>query len=97
MTLAGLLAFGAAYGAAVASPGPGVAAVFARVLSRGLRGAPAEAVADDLAAKVVMADSFAAVVRSYAWAVAGLDELKIAPFHLLASEGKVHADRPHLC
>ena len=41
MTLAGLLAFGAAYGAAVASPGPGVAAVFARVLSRGLRGAPA--------------------------------------------------------
>jgi threonine/homoserine/homoserine lactone efflux protein len=41
MTLTGLLAFGAAYGAAVASPGPGVAAVFARVLSRGLRGAPA--------------------------------------------------------
>jgi threonine/homoserine/homoserine lactone efflux protein len=41
MTLTGLLAFGAAYGAAVASPGPGVAAVFARVLTRGLRGAPA--------------------------------------------------------
>src|SRR5262249_12754353 len=35
-----LLAFSAAYGAAVASPGPGVAAVVARVLSRGLRGAP---------------------------------------------------------
>jgi len=41
MTVTGLLAFGAAYGAAVASPGPGVAAVVARVLSRGLRGAPA--------------------------------------------------------
>jgi threonine/homoserine/homoserine lactone efflux protein len=41
MTVTGLLAFGAAYGAAVASPGPGVAAVFARLLSRGLRGAPA--------------------------------------------------------
>jgi len=41
MTLTGLLAFGAAYGAAVASPGPGVAAILARVLSRGLRGAPA--------------------------------------------------------
>jgi threonine/homoserine/homoserine lactone efflux protein len=41
MTVTGLLAFGVAYGAAVASPGPGVAAVFARVLSRGLRGAPA--------------------------------------------------------
>lgn len=41
MTVTGLLAFSAAYGAAVASPGPGVAAVVARVLSRGLRGAPA--------------------------------------------------------
>jgi threonine/homoserine/homoserine lactone efflux protein len=41
MTFTGLLAFGAAYGAAAASPGPGVAAILARVLSRGLRGAPA--------------------------------------------------------
>ena len=41
MTLVGLLTFGAVYGAAVASPGPGVAAVLARVLARGLRGTPA--------------------------------------------------------
>jgi len=41
MTLAGLLTFVAIYGAAVASPGPGVAAVVGRVLTRGLRGAPA--------------------------------------------------------
>lgn len=41
VTLAGLLTFGAVYGAAVASPGPGVTAVVARVLARGLRGAPA--------------------------------------------------------
>lgn len=41
MTLMGLLTFGAVYGAAVASPGPGVAAVLARVLARGLRGTPA--------------------------------------------------------
>jgi threonine/homoserine/homoserine lactone efflux protein len=41
MTLVGLLTFGAVYGAAVASPEPGVAAVLARVLARGLRGTPA--------------------------------------------------------
>lgn len=41
MTVTGLLTFGAVYGAAVASPGPGVAAVMARVLAKGLRGAPA--------------------------------------------------------
>ncbi|HYC04520.1 MAG TPA: LysE family translocator [Azospirillaceae bacterium] len=38
MTLAGLLVFVAAYALAVASPGPGVAALLARVLSRGLSG-----------------------------------------------------------
>jgi threonine/homoserine/homoserine lactone efflux protein len=41
MTAAGLLVFCMAYGLAVASPGPGIAALVARVLARGLRGAPA--------------------------------------------------------
>ncbi|HTO83232.1 MAG TPA: LysE family translocator [Methylomirabilota bacterium] len=41
MTLTGLLLFSAAYATAVFSPGPGVAALVARVLARGLRGAPA--------------------------------------------------------
>ncbi|HYE52375.1 MAG TPA: LysE family translocator [Azospirillaceae bacterium] len=38
MTLAGLLVFVAAYALAVASPGPGIAALVARVLARGLTG-----------------------------------------------------------
>jgi threonine/homoserine/homoserine lactone efflux protein len=41
MTLTGLLLFSATYAMAVFSPGPGVAALVARVLARGLRGAPA--------------------------------------------------------
>ncbi len=41
MTVAGLLVFCMAYGLAVASPGPGIAALVARVLARGLRGVPA--------------------------------------------------------
>ena len=32
----------------------------------------------------------------YCWPVASLDDVKLAPFHLLASEGAVHADRDHL-
>lgn len=31
----------------------------------------------------------------YCWEVAGLAGLKLAPFHLLASQGKVHVDRDH--
>lgn len=41
MSLYGLLVFAAVYLLAVASPGPGVAAVIARSLARGTRGAPA--------------------------------------------------------
>jgi threonine/homoserine/homoserine lactone efflux protein len=41
MSLYGLLVFAAVYLLAVASPGPGVAAVIARSLAKGTRGAPA--------------------------------------------------------
>ena len=33
--------------------------------------------------------------RQYCWPVRSLDDLKIAPFHLLATEGKVHIDKDH--
>jgi len=41
VTLAGLLAFCAVYALAVATPGPGIAAIIARSLAHGFRGAPA--------------------------------------------------------
>jgi protein phosphatase len=34
--------------------------------------------------------------RRFCWPVNSLDDLKLAPFHLLASEGAVHADKDHL-
>jgi protein phosphatase len=33
--------------------------------------------------------------RRYCWPVTNVGDLKIAPFHLLATEGKVHSDLPH--
>lgn len=33
--------------------------------------------------------------RRYCWNVDGIDDLRLAPFHILASEGRVHADRDH--
>ena len=33
--------------------------------------------------------------RQYCWPVASLADLKLAPFHMLASEGAVHTDKPH--
>jgi protein phosphatase len=41
-------------------------------------------------------DSFVASYRQYCWPVDTLTDLKLAPFHLLATEGHVHTDRDHL-
>jgi protein phosphatase len=34
--------------------------------------------------------------RRYCWPVASLDHYKVAPFHILATEGQVHTDKNHL-
>ena len=41
-------------------------------------------------------DRFVAAYRHYCWTVESLTDLKLAPFHLLATEGHVHTDRDHL-
>jgi protein phosphatase len=46
-------------------------------------------------AREQMASDYTAAYRHYCWPVHSVDDLKLAPFHLLASEGKVHIDRPH--
>jgi protein phosphatase len=33
--------------------------------------------------------------RRYCWPVDGIDDLRLAPFHLLASENRVHSTQPH--
>jgi len=40
-------------------------------------------------------ERYTRVYREYCWPVHSLDDLKLAPFHLLASEGAVHTDKPH--
>jgi protein phosphatase len=41
-------------------------------------------------------DRFVTAYRQYCWTVDSLTDLKLAPFHLLATEGHVHTDRDHL-
>lgn len=43
-----------------------------------------------------MAERYRDAYSRYCWPAASLDDIKLAPFHLLASEGAVHADRDHL-
>ncbi|HMC88733.1 MAG TPA: polynucleotide kinase-phosphatase, partial [Gemmataceae bacterium] len=39
---------------------------------------------------------FVAAYRQYCWSVSSLTDLKLAPFHLLATEGRVHVDQDHV-
>ena len=38
---------------------------------------------------------YAAAYRPYCWPVRSLEDLKVAPFHLLATEGQVHVNQTH--
>ena len=43
-----------------------------------------------------MAEKYVAAYREYCWPVASLDDLRLAPFHLLATEGAVHTKQDHV-
>ena len=45
--------------------------------------------------KVGLAERYAEAVDRYDWPVATVDDLQLAPFHLLATQGAVHDDKDH--
>jgi polynucleotide kinase-phosphatase len=45
--------------------------------------------------RLIRVNRYVDAYRRYCWTVGGVADLKLAPFHLLASEGKVHIDRDH--
>ena len=51
---------------------------------------------DRLRTRASLAELLVTAYRRYCWSVQSLDDLKLAPFHLLASEGKVYFDRDHV-
>jgi len=44
----------------------------------------------------LMAEQFVEAYRRYCWPVSGLSDFKLAPFHLLASEGATHTTKDHI-
>jgi protein phosphatase len=58
--------------------------------------APVPALLGHYLSRAERADKYVAAYRQYCWPVKHVSDLKVAPFHLLASEGKVHTDKDHL-
>jgi predicted kinase/diadenosine tetraphosphatase ApaH/serine/threonine PP2A family protein phosphatase/8-oxo-dGTP pyrophosphatase MutT (NUDIX family) len=42
-----------------------------------------------------MANDYVAAYARYCWPVESVEDLRLAPFHLLATEGAAHVDKPH--
>ena len=51
---------------------------------------------DRFAARQECVEKYTDAYRRYCWPVSGIEDLKFAPFHLLASENQVHTDRDHI-
>jgi protein phosphatase len=67
--------------------------VLENALSRGL---DVGALAERTKVRLAMSAKYRAAYRHYCWPVRSLSDVKLAPFHIMASEGHVHADKDHL-
>jgi threonine/homoserine/homoserine lactone efflux protein len=87
MTLTGLLTFCAVYALAVATPGPGIAAIIARSLAHGSRGAPAFIagfVVGDLVWFTIAATGLAALAKTAEMLFVGIKWVGVAYLLYLA-------------
>lgn len=87
----------AAVGSAARAALPAVLAALQTTAER-LNGEHADLVAglqEDFAARRESAQRFVDSYRNYCWSVESIDDFKLAPFHILATEGRVHVHQNH--
>ncbi|MFL5385517.1 MAG: polynucleotide kinase-phosphatase [Longimicrobiaceae bacterium] len=83
--------------AAVAAAARGALGEAVHALERAAeRGAPVDGLLARQRERRRMVEAYAAAYGRYCWPVESIADLRLAPFHLLATEGAVHVDRDHL-
>ncbi|OUJ74767.1 polynucleotide kinase-phosphatase [Hymenobacter crusticola] len=83
----------AAVAAAATAALPEAAAVLTQASSRGLDGI--ETLLARTTARQTAAEQYADAYRRYCWPVESLADLRLAPFHLLATEGHTYFEKDH--
>ncbi|TGE06034.1 polynucleotide kinase-phosphatase [Hymenobacter fodinae] len=83
----------AAVAAAATAALPEAVAVLSQAATRGLDGV--EALLARTSARHTAAQHYAEAYRRYSWPVESLADLRLAPFHLLATEGRTYFDKDH--
>ena len=61
----------------------------------GARGLAVQDLQEQITQRQDSVERYRSAYRQYCWEVTSLDDLKLAPFHLLAVEGKVYTDKDH--
>lgn len=59
------------------------------------RGVAVEPLVERMQTRAELTAQYTAAYRRYCWPVTSVKDLRLAPFHVLASEGAVHADKDH--
>ena len=83
------------YAPVAAASRAGLAAAGEALARAAGRGLEVGAVRDHVADRAQRAARYGRAWAPYVWSVAGVGDLKVAPFHLLASEGQVWFERDH--
>ena len=60
------------------------------------RGVPVKDILDSYQQRAMAVSEYGNAYRQYCWPVQSIADLKLAPFHLLATEGTVYFDKSHL-
>ena len=84
------------YAPAGAAASAGLEAALAALGQAGARGGGSDELAEHLRQRQGCISRYVDAYRRYCWSVDGLSDLRIAPFHLLATEGRVHNGQDHL-
>jgi polynucleotide kinase-phosphatase len=73
-----------------------LAAVIPALDAAAERGVDTVAIAARMRIRQDLADRYVEAYSRYSWPVDSIDDLRLAPFHVLASEGRTHTDRDHV-
>jgi protein phosphatase len=73
----------------------GLAEAVAVLAQAAQRGVEVGAMLERYTSRQQMAQAYVEAYHRYCWPVTSIDNLKLAPFHLLATEGVVHSDKDH--
>jgi protein phosphatase len=83
------------YAATGAAANAGLGAAIAALEQARSSGVAVDELLAQTEARRTMIDAYRDAYRRYCWPVNSVDDLKLAPFHILATEGAVHTDKDH--